>query len=305
MIKKILIVLLSLIFISSSNSKEIKIIKKVNNVIITNFDVENEIKYLKSLNPSLKNFAINDLQKYATNSLINEIIKSKELNKFYDFDKISFPRETLENFYITLGLNNENEFLVYLKKNDLNIDNVKKKLLIEYLWNSLIYKKYNNSVLVDENEIRNDVKELIESQKDELSFSLSEIVFKLEKDETLEKKYNKIEQLIKKDGFFATASLISISETSKIAGKLGFINQSQLSVNILDIIKDLKIGQYSKPIKNSNVYLILYIEDIKKIEKKYNFEEEVKKRLIFIRNERLKKYSRLYFDKVKISQKIE
>ena len=52
---------------------------KVNNEIITNIDIENEIKYLRVLNPNLsklKNIELNELSK---NSFIRQIIKKRKL----------------------------------------------------------------------------------------------------------------------------------------------------------------------------------------------------------------------------------
>ena len=46
--------------LSASNS--IKIIKKINNEIITNFDVSKELNYLIALNNSLKNLSLGEQQ---------------------------------------------------------------------------------------------------------------------------------------------------------------------------------------------------------------------------------------------------
>ena len=75
----ILIVTLSFKSQVFGNLIEIKV--QIQDEIITNVDIENEKRYLFFLNPKLK-----DLEKSRTNiiardSLINEIIKKKELKK--------------------------------------------------------------------------------------------------------------------------------------------------------------------------------------------------------------------------------
>ena len=57
---------------------EVSIVAKVDNEIITNYDVKKESYYLKILNPNLKNLNDNQIFKLAKVSLINEIIKKKK-----------------------------------------------------------------------------------------------------------------------------------------------------------------------------------------------------------------------------------
>ena len=52
-------------------NSEIFIKAKINNQILTNFDVKNEKNYLLALNPSLRNLSIEEINRYATDSLIN------------------------------------------------------------------------------------------------------------------------------------------------------------------------------------------------------------------------------------------
>ena len=55
---------------------------KVKNEIITNIDIEKEINYLVFLNPKLKELNALRLNKLAKDSLINEIIKKRNLKDF-------------------------------------------------------------------------------------------------------------------------------------------------------------------------------------------------------------------------------
>ena len=58
----------------------------MNNQIITNGDVENEIKYLELLNPSIKKMQKKELFFLSKNSLIREKIKEIEIKKYYNLD---------------------------------------------------------------------------------------------------------------------------------------------------------------------------------------------------------------------------
>ena len=70
---KIFYLILIIAFNSYSYSIENKIILKIDNNIITNIDVDNEIIYLKTLNPNLRDLKAEKIYEIAKNSLIREI----------------------------------------------------------------------------------------------------------------------------------------------------------------------------------------------------------------------------------------
>ena len=79
-----LIVLNFLAFNVSASEIEIKY--KVGKYIITNFDIEKEIKYLTALNNKLSELENRQILDIATESLIREKIKYIELKKYYEFE---------------------------------------------------------------------------------------------------------------------------------------------------------------------------------------------------------------------------
>ena len=83
----------------------------------------------------------------------------------------------VENLYKNLKFNNKNEFNNYLKNYNLNSEKVGKKILIEALWNQLIFNKFNKNVKIDENKLKIKLKNELNKNKIE-EFNLSEIVFR-------------------------------------------------------------------------------------------------------------------------------
>ena len=84
------IIIISFFFLLYSNylvaiSLEIK--AKVQNQIITNIDLEHEKRYLIFLNPNLKQLKLEKTNDIAKNSLISEIIKRTELEKFFNLEE--------------------------------------------------------------------------------------------------------------------------------------------------------------------------------------------------------------------------
>ena len=64
------------------SSDNIKIKIKINNQVITNFDIKKEKDYLVALNPNLKELK-NELQKkIAKDSIVREVIKKNEIEKY-------------------------------------------------------------------------------------------------------------------------------------------------------------------------------------------------------------------------------
>ena len=302
MLKKILILfLVQLILIAKlSYGENIIIIGKVGNVIITNYDVKKETTYLKILNSSLSNLENKKIFEIGKNSLSNELIKKKELEKFFDLKKEnSFLEQIFQNFYKDLGLKNENEFKKYLSTNKTySVDEIKEKLKIEIMWNQLIYELYNRQVSIDENELLkriNNEKNIIEE------YLLYEIFFRLENSENLNEKKEKILSSISDIGFNNTANLYSISESSSYGGKIGWVKETNLSEIIKIELEKIDIGQHSKVMQIGNNFMILKIEDKKSsnkiIDKKTRL-EELKK---FEVNKQLNLYSNMHFNKIKIN----
>ena len=301
MFKKIILICLTSIFFiysPSSFSIENKILVKIDNQIITSLDVNNEYKYLVALNPSLKNSKKEDIIKLSKRSIINERIKKIEIEKNFNNPQIpeKFLDIILQNVYFKIGIENISDFKRYLSINDIDFENVKKKLEIEALWNELILIKFSSKININEDNLR---KKIQENNKFSKSYLLSEISFEVSNLSDLESKYTEIRDVIKNNGFDFAALKYSVSETSKIGGKLDWINENSLNKQIKDAIKDLKISDFTKPINVSSGFLILKINDIKNTQIEVNVEDELKRLTNYEKNNQLNQYSKIYFNKVK------
>ena len=92
---------------------------------------------------------------------------------------------------------------------------------------------------------------------------ISEILFNVENYEDVQKKYKLIEKSISEAGFKNTANLYSVSNSAKLGGQVGWINESQLSEIIKKEISKLKVGEYTKPITIPGGFLIIHLDDKK------------------------------------------
>ena len=306
MLKKIIFIyaiLLSLITSSFSETK-IYIEASVDNEIITNYDIQKEIRYLQILNNDLMNLDESKKNKIAKNSLINEIIKKKEIVKIFNFeDENLFVEQYLKDLYMKLDINNERDFEKMLSKyENYSLNEIKKKIKIEILWNELIYSKYVSQIKIDKDLLEKKINNLVNKTRKE--YLLSEIIFMKPNDENFDKFVKKIVSSIFEIGFNNTANIYSIAESSKLGGKLGWIDENNLSQLISEELNKIGEGEITNVINIRNNFMILKIEKIRLKEISINKQSELNRMIKYETNKQLNQFSRIFFEKSKINYTI-
>jgi len=302
MFKKIFILFTIINLLSNVVIAENKheIIIKINNQIITNFDIQKETKYLLALNPSLNNLSTKQIKELSKNSLIREKIKENEILKYY---KINYEDPELTKFvtniYKRLNIGDEAEFNTYLSKFDMNINTVIKKIAIERDWNKMIFGKFKNQIVVNELKIKKNLEKKLDKSEIQTSYLISEILFQAKNEKEFEETYNDIIKAIDESSFKSAASIYSISDSSINSGEIGWVKKNEISNSIYNELNKLNIGDITQPIKVASGFLIIYLEDVKKIEKEINTEEEFKKIVTTEKNRQLNEYSVIYYKKIK------
>ena len=293
------ILLFKFFFLNNLYSIENKIILKIENEIISSLDIENEVTYLKALNPNIKNLKKDELFEVAKNSLIRENIKKIELLKYIEEIKLDekFLGKLIKDRYSRLNLTNKAEFLNYLKNYNVNIKIIEEKISLEALWNQLIFQKFSQKVKINKENLLKEID--ADLNLGEKNFLLSEIIFTLENKKDLNKKYSEIKNAILKVGFENAALTYSISDSSNLGGKLGWIKESSLNKTIQNNLAKLNKNEITNPIFSPNGYIVLKIDDIKFTKKNYD-KKQVLDNLIKSRtNQQLNQFSNMYFNKIK------
>ena len=301
-INSIYIGIINIIFLLSFYTSNLiafenKIVVKVNNEIITSIDIENEINYLKILNPQVNNLDKNKLINIAKNSLIREKIKIITLLNVVEEIKVQdvYLNEIIKSSYEKLGLNTLDQYKKYLENNQLKIEYIKNKISVEAIWNELIYKKFNSKVVINKDKIINEVKD-----NSDIKMLLSEIVFQVKNKNDLERKYKEIKNDIQSEGFENAALIHSISNSASSGGKIGWINKNSLNKIFNDALLDLKIGEYSRPILTQAGFVVIKINDIKKdISDEQSIEKKVNALVQIKTNQQLNQFSNIYLNKIK------
>jgi len=293
-----LIITIFFLFTSNTIALQNSIQVKINNEIVTLIDIKKELVYLKLTNRNFYNIDNDKSLEIAKNSLIREKIKIIELNKHFKELKLDdiYIDKIIENTFLSLGFSSLEEFDELLYENQLSLSEIKQKITIETLWNELIFYKFSSKINIDEDKIKTELKK---NNKFNLIYQLSEILVETDKLSNLKQKIELIKDTIKNQGFENAALTFSISSTANLGGKLGQIEFDALNNTIKNSIKGLKIGEISEPIFTPNGFLILKIEDIKKIENKNSIENELKNLIEQKKNQQLNQYSNIYFNKIK------
>ena len=300
-IKLYIIVIFTIILnIQNLSAFENKILFKIDNEIITTIDIYEEIKFLKVFNPEINSLSDVELFEISKNSLIKDKIKKIEIMKFVRELKVDdkFLLRLIERKYSRLNINSIKNFEKYLKKENLNIEIVKEKFIIELMWNDLIYQKFSKKVVIDKERIKNEISQ--NSQKKfQKEFLLSEIVFNVANKDEFNNKYQKILLDIEKVGFRKTALIHSNSDTATNGGLIGWVKEVNLNKNLKKVISELKPGQFSKPVRTSSGFIIIKIDEEKEYVSKFNLADKIDEIIRFKTNEQLNQFSNMYLNKLK------
>ena len=303
-IASIITLIMSLLFIHTTNAKiRNEIVIKVENEIITSYEIKNKILTSLTLAGNVINQEnINNLKPQAVESLIQQKLKKIELKKY----KIKKNSERINSYLNTISGNNISELKARFEINNLDYELFLKEVEIQTKWQNLIYLIYSNKIEIDENLIDEDIKKIVDNEKKMIEFKISEIEISLEND--LEKKDQilNIQNKIKKEGFGSAAVKYSVSSSANNKGDIGWISSKSLSKQILNIIKKMKIGQISEPIIRQNSLIFLKLNDVRSSDIKSVNMNQLKKRLIEQKkNELFNLYSKSHLSKLKNTSLIE
>ena len=283
-------------------SKVNKIVVKVENEIIKNYEIKNKI--ISSLIVSgqeINQINIDSLKRSALENLIQLKLKKIELAKF----DIKCDKNQINNYLIKVSSNDLVQFKEVFKNYNLDFNLFLEEIETEFKWQKLIYIFYANKIEVNEIAVQKELQQIIEKKLLLEEFKLSEIEFTVNKEKKNEIIEN-IQNQIKNYGFKVAANKFSISPSSKNNGEIGWVNSKSLDPKIYEIISRMEVGDISIPFERQNSFMILRLDDKKKTQYQNIDPKKVKENLINQKkNELFNLYSRSHLSKLKNSSLIE
>ena len=307
--KKYLLLILLIFFfkISYTNASiQNKIIATVNNEIVTSYELKNKIMTFLILNKvEVNQENINNYKNQSLKTLINMKIRKNELVKYNllngEIDTSRLIEQQSKKYNFTIE-----EFKKEFLNNNLSYDLYLQEIQLELGWQQLILQLYGNKIIVDEYEIDEELKKIIDNQKEMIEYRLSEIEVQVNDNEKITNLVEEIQNQIIKDGFKNTAIKYSTSSTALEGGEIGWVNSESLSNKMLNAISNMKLKEVSKPMMHNNSILFVKLEEIKKVDAlKINSIETKKKIIDQKKNELLNLFSNSHLSKIRNNASIE
>ena len=235
-----------------------KIIVKVEDEIITNYDLKNKILITLMLaNQEINQQNIDELKKAVLDQLINLKLKKIELLKY----KIKKDEGRINSYLKSISGNNIQNFKNKFFENNLDFELFLDEVDTEIRWQQLIYTLYGKKIDINEATIDVEVEKIIKERSNVEEFELYEIEINSNLDIPEKQIIEDILKKINTIGFENSALNFSTSTTSSQKGYLGWINGKTLSKEIYLILSKMKIGEVSKPIKKQNNILFLKLNN--------------------------------------------
>ena len=302
------VIILVFFFFTSANlnnfvyaSIKNSIIAKVGKEIITSFELENKIKVILFFSgEQLTQINIDKAKQLAFSSLINYKLKKEELKKYnYERDP-DILNSHLKKVAISLNTS-ISKLRPIFESNKMNYDQYVDEIYIDFLWQKLIFDIYSKKINVDEKQIISELNNFIKNNKKIEEYRLSEIEIEITDKNKKEEIIKEINNQIIENGFENTAIKYSNSSTAVNKGDVGWVSAAALSENILRIIKNMKLGENSKPIIQANKIIYLKLVDNRKNlnNNELNIEKLKNDLILKKKNDLFKLYSNSYLSKKK------
>ena len=302
---RIFIIIYYIFFFTNIATAEIKtdIALKVNDKIITSFDIKNKIlSELLIAKLELNQNNIDNAKNQSLNSLINLQLKKSQLER-YDSN---IPKIELDNYIKSFTKFEVKELKNLFIINNLDWDLFVDEMKTELLWRRFIFNNYNSKIDINLNSIDDQLNEFIENNKSFNEYRLSEIEFLAADGIDLDDQVNEIVQFIKDNDFEKAVIKFSNSQSKMNRGDLGWIEERSFSNDVISFIKDLKKEELSKPLIRGRTVTLFKLVDKKKSPIKNVDKDSMRNNLINKKkNEQFILFSNSHLSKLKNNSLIE
>jgi len=302
--KKIILFFFILILPNNSLSNiEGKIILKVNNEIITEYEIKNKILITLFLSQQeINQENINKLKKQTLNSLISLKLKKIEVDK----KDIQVPDTQILKYLNQISSNNLVKFKNDFKFYDLDFDLYSEEIKTEIRWQKLITQIYSKKIDISETEINNQLKNILENKSKIQFYRLSEIEINNTNINQNKKLISDLKNEINNTNFETAALKFSIASSANKKGDIGWISGEVLSKQMYNIVSKMSINEISEPIIRQDSIIFLKLTGKKTTPQNNINQNDLRKNLINQKkNQLFNLYSRSHLSKIRNNSLIE
>ena len=191
MFKKYFIFFLNFIvlslFFTPLNAFKNEIVVKIDNSVITAYEIKNKIKTSLILsNQDINQSNIDKNKKRALTYLIDLKLKTNELKKFkFNLDNVNVNTQLL-----SLSSNNINKFEKKFQELGINFELFVNELKIETAWKQLMFNIYKEKVKINQKDLDREVLNYIQNSADLIELNISEIEINLDNNSNYQDEIN-------------------------------------------------------------------------------------------------------------------
>tara|TARA_A100001015_G_scaffold321514_1_gene452683 strand:+ start:5953 stop:6879 length:927 start_codon:yes stop_codon:yes gene_type:complete len=253
-----------------------KIILKIENEIVTNFDLRNKIlSTLILTNQEINQENINNIKNQSLDLIIQYKLKKIELSR-YNFEA---DQMQVNSYLNSISSNNIQNLKDVFNKYNVDFEQFLDEVKIEFKWKKFIYKNYSKKIEIDDNIISEEIEKKIKDNNSLEQFKLSKIEIYLNNDETDKLKILNLQNYISNFGF--ESAIQKFDSTSLIdKDKIAWVSGNSLSKKLSETVKNLKVGQISEVIKFQDSVIVLKLLEKRKSKISSKDIQKLKKEII-------------------------
>lgn len=291
--------ILSFSFFNSLFANDFRVVARVNDRMVTKYDLDNYKKIFNVYFKSGKNTG-SVSEKDILNSLIEDVLKSQAVEK----EKIPFDKE--EYGYFIESIESSGSMKKQLQNAGVDMSAYENVLKTNYLWAKLLDSKVKPMVSVNNSEVNDSIEYLTEKPL-RTRYNISQITIYKNSNSDPKTLVDKLYNEIKNKNNFETIAEKFSQDGTKNKGFVGWVDEMDINKTIYEAIRSLPIGTISKPIyfgdDNSGYYMIVKLNDKK--QERVARRDDIARVQYFIYNQKLNLEIKNYLDNLYNSAFIE
>lgn len=255
---------ISVLFGTGSIAKNFEIVAIVGDTAISTVDLNErlELSIVSSGLPN-NNETRQKLKPQIIKTLIDEALYTQEARQY----RIEVTESDMDNAIANLENQNNlkpGEFDNFLKKNNIPIDAMKKQISSQVIWTKLLSQQVRPQIVITDVEIEEKM-EHISNLSGISELDLSEIVLPVDSpsdEKRVRLLAEKLHEEIKNGAKFESiAKEFSHSSTASSGGSLGWIREEHATKEIISKVRNLQVGQISRPFFVNGQYYIMKLNE--------------------------------------------
>jgi len=295
--------------LAKDNEMQDFVVAKVNNVVITNSEINSRIRYV--VKTTKISFSNNFEQKLLRLQVIDKMIEEELIRQDAKKLNITVLDEEINNaLQIIASQSKKNiaQFKFFLKENNISLVDFLEYLEAEVLWSKISDENFKSKIKVIDLEIE-EFFEQAKAKTDNRKFLLAEIVINKSmninnaENNALEFASKISQDLNNGANFNELVRQFSVAVNSQNNGEIGWVSQGDIDAKIYQAISNLAKNSSSKPILFGDGYHIFKVLDIK-LEKRVN-DKNVDFARNFIFRRKLQNYGKGYLMEIRKKSFIE